>query len=459
MTFPNKTNFWQTTTFRLACLFSVGTLILISAISAFIYWQTAFGLTKHADAVLLRDIEVLAGEKSENAAHFIDRRLNSKNHIIVIAALFNSQGLAIAGNLDHIPASLPLDGKVHGLPLGENCCDQIDRENGRIVAQALPDGRVMILARNVEDVNTLRQTIEEALLAGVIPAILIALAIGTVLGRETALWMHNIQTMAQRIEKGEIWQRLPVPESKDQTRWLVESMNRILDGIGQAFDTTRNTNEHFAHDLLAPLSGIRARLERATTSFNDLDEMRNSVVQAISGLDQTVKLASAMLKISTIERGHIRSHFQPVSMDHILLEVGELFSVVAEDKNITLSVTAGSPSVILGDQDLLMEAIANLVDNAIKYTPPGGQVELYLTQDEGQTVIGVRDTGPGLPAEQRQPVMERFYRFAGTAHTPGHGLGLSLVDAVVRLHHMTLNLKDGNPGLIVEIMCGQPHNS
>ena len=459
MTIPPKTKFWQTPTFHLACQFSAGTLILICAISAFIYWQTAIGLIKRADAVMLRDAEILVNEKQENTIHFIERRLNSKRRVIVIAALFDAQGHTLAGNLDQLPAFVPLDGKVHSLPPDETCCELINREDGRILAQSLPDGSVLVLARNVDDINILRQTVEEALLAGVVPALLIALAIGTALGRKTALWMHNVETMAQRIEKGEIWQRLPVPQSNDQTRWLVESMNRILDGITHAFDTTRNSNEHFAHDLLAPLSGIRARLERATNTFNDLDEMRNTVVLAISGLDQTVKLASALLKISTIERGHIRSHFQPVSVDHILLEVGELFSVMAEDKEVTLVVNPKIPAVILGDQDLLMEAIANLVDNAIKYTPQGGQVELYLSQDHDVTTIGIKDTGPGLPEDQHQPVMERFYRFAETAHAPGHGLGLSLVDAVVRLHHMSLNFKNANPGLIVEIISGPTHNT
>ena len=451
---PFSRTVFNTQTFRLACLFSLAVLVFISLISGFIFWQTSVGIIQRADDVLLRDAHIMADEKTDAVVHFLERRLAARNHVIVAAGLFDAQGNVLGGNLV-TPPHLIADGKVHSIPPDETCCDAINRTDGRILAAPLSDGRVLVLGRNVEGVETLRQTIEEALLAGVAPSVLFALVIGTFMGRKTAMWMQNIQSMTQRIESGEIWQRLPVPDSNDQTRWLVESMNRILDGVGQIFDTTRSTNEHLAHDLLAPLSGIRARLERASATASDIEDMRNSVVLAISGLDQTAKLASALLKISTIERGHIRNHFHPVDPAQILSEVEELFSVIAEDKNITLTITTPPVPPLMGDQDLLMEAVANLVDNAIKYTPSGGHVHLYLDRQDNRTVIGIKDNGPGLPPDQCQRVLGRYARSGSTPQISGHGLGLTLVDAVVRLHGMSLKLEDAGPGLSVEIIYDQ----
>ena len=452
MNWSNPLIIIRTPTFRLACLFSCGILVLISAVSGFIYWQASIGIITRADEVLLRDSHILMEDSPENAAAFIERRLAARSHVIVIAGLFDDKGAPLAGNLSHLP-NFPLDGHVHALPHNETCCQQVSPETGRVLAQILPDHRVLVLGRNVEGVESLRQTVAEAVLAGIIPAILIALGSGILLGHRTASWMTHVQATAKLIENGDIRQRLPVPESNDQTRWLVESINRILDGIGDVFESTRSTNEHLAHDLLAPLAGIRARLERASSGTDNLDDMRNTVIQAISGLDQTVKLASALLKISTIERGHIRRHFQPVALEHIIAEVGELFSVIAEDKNITLTVQSQHPCILMGDQDLLMEAVANLVDNAIKFTPDGGTVQIYVSQKDGRTVLGVKDNGPGLPSDQRERVLGRFYRGTSKDQTiPGHGLGLSLVDAVVRLHNLHLNFEDAHPGLIVEIV-------
>ena len=442
---------FQTSTFRLACLFSAGILVLISAVSCFIYWQVAVGIVQRADDLLLRDGHILTDDTVDAADKFIERRLKAPSRVIVWAGLFDSQGKMLAGHLQTIPSWIIPDGRVYPFPPSDPCCQDVSRDNGRVISAHLASGETFVLMRNVQGIDTLRQTVAQAMMAGVLPAILLALGIGTLMGRRTARWAEQVQMLTTRIEHGDIWKRLPVPEGNQSTRWLVESINRILDGIGEVVDTTRNTNAHLAHDLLAPISGVRAKLERATANTGDIDEMRNAVVQAISGLDQTVRLASGLLKISTIERGHIRNHFQPVALDNVLHEVGELFSVIAEDRNITLQINASQSAMLMGDRDLLTEAVANLVDNAIKYTPEGGSVRLYLERRNGCPIIGVSDNGPGLPPEQRDRVLDRYYRFGDTSQIPGHGLGLSLVSAVARLHNLTLSLTNADPGLIVEI--------
>ena len=442
---------FRTSTFRLACLFSVGIFVLISAVSGFIYWQTAVAIVQRADDLLRRDGHIVGEDSTDVAARFIDRRLKAPSRVIVAAGLFDSQGQPLAGNLSVIPPWTIPDGRVYPFPTSEPCCLAVSRENGRVFSARLATGEIFVLMRNVQGIDTLRQTVAQAMMAGLLPAVVLALGMGTVMGRRTARWKAQVELLTTRIEHGDIWKRLPVPEGNQSTRWLVESINRILDGIGQVVDTTRNTNAHLAHDLLSPISGVRAKLERATSDTTDIDEMRIAVVQAISGLDQTVRLASGLLKISTIERGHIRNHFQPVALDKVLHDVEELFSVLAEDRSITLQIDAADPAMLMGDRDLLTEAVANLVDNAIKYTPEGGHVRLYLERRNGCPIIGICDTGPGLPPEQRDRVLDRYYRYGDAAQIPGHGLGLSLVSAVARLHDLTLSLTNADPGLIIEL--------
>ena len=447
--------FRNTRTFRLACLFSVGIFVLITTISVLIYWQIAMVILHRSDGALYRNAYLVADENSDDAKHDIERMLDAESRIIVAAGLFDPHGGFIAGNIRELSPNLPIDGLTHPVPAFPDCCGHRTNGNGRFLAQTLADGRILLLARNMDTLDMVGQTIRDSALTELIPAILLALGIGTFLGRRTSNWMNDVQTMTARIEHGEIWQRLPVPIGDDSTRWLVESVNRILDGIGDVIDTTRSTNVQLAHDLLSPLAGVRSRLERATAQSTDFEDLRETVIHAISGLDHTVRLASAFLKLGTIERGHIRQHFQPVRLDHVVMEIGELFSVMAEEKSIALAVQANEMAVVPGDQDLLMEAIANLVDNAIKFTPEGGSVALYVRRDREHFVIGVSDTGPGLPVDQHDKVLDRFYRLDSSpdAAIPGHGLGLSLVDAVVRLHGLTLRLKNASPGLVVEILC------
>ena len=442
-----------TPAFRMACLFAAGTLVLICILFAFVYWQTALFAQKNADDVLVRDARLIEAERPEEAARSVERRISADFHRVLIASVFDAHGTLIAGNLSVLPRGLALDGRAHRIPLDGLCCDTLSQETGRILARKLRDGRILVIGRNVDTQDALRHAVKEALLAGMTPALILALGIGWLMGKRTSAWLDTVQTSVHGLERGEIWQRLPVPETNDSNQWLVQSFNRILDRVGLVLETAQSKNIHLAHDLLSPLAGVRSRLERASQNASDVDELRNAVGLSITSLDHTVKLASAFLKIGSIERGHLRQAFRPVSLSKLISDLAELFSVMAEDKRITFTVSDTSPSTVQGDHGLLMEAVANLVDNAIKYTPPDGTVHLYVSRRDAHLIIGVRDTGPGLDDAEQDRVLKRFYRHEPCENTPGYGIGLSLVEAVVRLHGFSLRMENGSPGLIVEIVC------
>ena len=230
----------------------------------------------------------------------------------------------------------------------------------------------------------------------------------------------------------------------------------MLDDIESLVREIAAVGDNIAHDLRTPLTRVRVRLERGRAHASTLNELRTVVDQATGGLDQSLSIVTALLRIVEIEHNRRLDGFSQVPLGPLVREVGDLYEPIAEDKGVILRVEAEDQPTVHGDRDLLFEAVANLVDNAVKFTPEGGQVELALRQRDGQTQIRVKDTGPGIPEAEREEVTKRFYRSDKSRRSEGLGLGLSLVAAIVKLHGFQFAITAG-PGCIVEIVCPQPH--
>jgi signal transduction histidine kinase len=199
---------------------------------------------------------------------------------------------------------------------------------------------------------------------------------------------------------------------------------------------------------------VRIRLERGREHASTLEELRAVADQAIAGLDQSLTTITSLLRITEIEHSRRREGFSAVLLAPLIREVGDLYDPVAEDKGVTLRVETPAGATVHGDRDLLFEAVTNLVDNAVKFTPEGGRVQLALLHQEGETVIRVSDTGPGIPEAEREAVTQRFYRSDNSRNIKGLGLGLSMVAAIIKLHSFRLSISAG-PGCTTEIVC--PH--
>jgi len=224
--------------------------------------------------------------------------------------------------------------------------------------------------------------------------------------------------------------------------------------VEEALQEAKVVGDNIAHDLRTPLTRVRMRLERGREHAATLEEFRAVADQAIADLDQSLTTITALLRITEIEHSRRREGFSEVQLAPLIHEAADLYDPIAENKGVALRVEAPDGATVNGDRDLLFEAVANLVDNAVKFTPEGGRVELALLYQEGETVIRVIDTGPGISESEREAVTQRFYRSDQTRSIKGLGLGLSMVAAIIKLHSFRFNISAG-PGCTAEIAC--PH--
>ena len=238
------------------------------------------------------------------------------------------------------------------------------------------------------------------------------------------------------------------------TRQITAAVRAAL--LEEALQEAKVVGDNIAHDLRTPLTRIRLRLERGREHAATLEELRAVADQAMAGLDQSLATITALLRITEIEHSRRREGFGEVQLAALVREVGDLYDPIAENKGIILRVEAPDEATVRGDRDLLFEAVANLVDNAVKFTPEGGRVALALLHQEAETVIRVSDTGPGIPEIEREAVTQRFYRSDQSRNIKGLGLGLSMVAAIIKLHSFRFRISPG-PGCTAEIACPHPN--
>jgi signal transduction histidine kinase len=320
----------------------------------------------------------------------------------------------------------------------------------RLVVHPLPSGDIIAIGRNIDELTDLTGIVVRALALGLLPAIVLAVAVGMVLSLRARRRLLEVNSRIQRIVAGDLRERLPTRKGNDPFDQLAVSVNRMLGEIEALIHEIAGVGNDIAHDLRTPLTRVRARLERGRERATTLEELRAVVDQSIAGLDQSLAVVTALLRIAEIEHNRRLDGFSQVQLAPLLREVGDLYEPIAEDKRVTLQVEVADEATVYGDRDLLFEAVANLVDNAVKFTPEGGRVTLALLRRDGEGVVQVKDTGPGIPETEREAVVRRFYRSDKSRNTEGLGLGLSLVAAIVKLHGFRFTIAAG-PGCTTEI--------
>lgn len=316
----------------------------------------------------------------------------------------------------------------------------------RVDAVPLAGGYRLLIGQSLNETDELRETLFSLTLGAVLFTLLVGAGGGALMGRSVVRRLQQVTRAADRIMAGDLAQRIPVEGGRDEYDALAAKLNAMLERIEELMKRTREVTENVAHDLRSPLGRLRSRLE--TLSRGADVKNRESLQKAIEETDCIVATLNGILSIAEIG-ARSRSNWETVDLTAVCRDVAELYDAVAEEKRITLDTELAEGVTAAGNRQLLAQAVSNLLDNAIKYTPPGGCVSLKLSL---QAEITVADSGPGIPAEMRGKVLERFVRLDTSRSQPGNGLGLSLVAAVAEHHGATLVLADNGPGLKASLL-------
>jgi signal transduction histidine kinase len=274
---------------------------------------------------------------------------------------------------------------------------------------------------------------------------------GLLMSRSVLRRVDAINRTSKEIMSGDLSRRIPVSRRGDEFDQLAENLNAMLDQIERLLAAMKEVSDNIAHDLRSPLARLRSRLEVTLMEDPDDAAYRETIGRTIEEADGLLKTFNGLLSIAQAEAGAARAGFAPVDLATLVADVAELYEPLAEDLGLALAVEVDEAGTIRGDRNLLFQALANLVDNALKYSPPESRVTLRLARQADRVALSVSDHGPGIPAEARARVKERFVRLESSRSTPGSGLGLSLVAAVAELHGGTLELADNGPGLIARL--------
>ena len=448
-------DFARTTTFRWTLAITGGFVACIMVLFGFVYWQTAVYMTSRIDGTLTQLTRVIAADDPDRRLEAIEDRLRQDPRRIWIAGLFGADGRRIVGNMESLPSSLAPEVPANATIVR---IDNRGREmqNVRIAVHPLPGGEVLAVGRNIDELGEIADIVEQALVLGLLPAFGLAIVIGMVLSWRAQSRLSEVNRRIQRIVAGDLRERLPTRGRDDPFDQLAVKVNRMLGEIEALIHEIAGVGNDIAHDLRTPLTRVRIRLERGRERATTLEELRTVADQAIVGLDQSLAIITALLRIVEIEHSRRLERFSQVQLAPLVREVGDLYDPIAEDKGIIFQVEAVEDVMVHGDRDLLFEAVANLVDNAVKFTPAGGHVELALLRQKGGGLIRVSDTGCGISESEREAVTKRFYRSDKSRQTEGLGLGLSLVAAIVKLHGFRFSIGEG-PGCKAEIACAQTH--
>jgi signal transduction histidine kinase len=440
----------RTSTFRWACVASGAFAVFVVVLFGFIYWKADRYLVARSDQVISLQLNVVSALPFERKVDAIEYQLAEDPRGVQFAGLFRPDGSRIAGNLARPPAPLKLDATAQSVELVKAGAGENQTRRVRAIGRQLPGGDVLVIGRNVDEAMELATVVSQALALGLIPALLLCLAIGVLLSMRAERQLAGINRRVSRIVAGNLRERLPHRDSDDPFSKLAAIVNRMLDEIETLIQALAGVGNDIAHDLRTPLTRARLTLERGRDNAETLQQLQTVTDKAIGGIDQSLAITTALLRLAEIENSRRSAAFARVALADILREIGDLYEPIAEIKGIALHIDAIHTPTVDGDRDLLMEAIANLVDNALKFTPEGGRVEVALLRGDGEDILRVRDTGPGISEEERDAVLRRFYRSDKLRSVRGLGLGLSLVAAIVKLHEFRLTIVPG-AGCVIEI--------
>src|SRR5262249_52518811 len=321
----------------------------------------------------------------------------------------------------------------------------------RAMLETFPSGDRLLVGRDISDVDSFTARIRVAAISGIALIFVLAAMASVLVTRRTVGRIESINATSRAIMASGLDKRIPLRGTRDEWDRVAENLNLMLDRIETLMGEVKQVSDNVANDLRTQLNRMRRRLERAWHSQRNAEADQALIGDTISDLDSVLRIFLSITRIAQIETQVRKAGFRSVNLAEVASEVVELYDAAAEEDGTRLVMVSDGEVLVTGDRDLIFDAVANVVDNALKHGRPAGRIVVASENADGTPVISVADNGPGIPADQHEQVFKRFYRLEQSRYTPGNGLGLSLVAAVARLHGARIEMLDNSPGLVFKL--------
>ena len=448
---------WRTTAFKLTLVYLLVFAVFAACLLGYFAWNTRRLITEQIDRTVNAEITGLSEQYNiggiRRLVFVVDARARRPGSSLYLVTTFNGEG--IAGNVGSLA-----EGIMNQVGWAETVYRRLDDPEGtehhaRVRVFQLPGGFRMLVGRDLEERERMFDVIEAAGQWSVVVVIVLGIAGGFFVARRV---LHRVDAMTETsrtIMAGDLSGRLPVARTDDELDRLAINLNVMLDRIEALMRGFKEVSDNIAHDLKTPLTRLRNRAEEALRISHNEADYRAALEATIEESDGLIRTFNALLMIARAESGGAYTHMADFDAADIVRGVGELYDPLADEKGLALKVEAADAVSVRGNRELVTQALANLVDNAIKYAarPTGGAdagppaIVVTAKNDGDKVLLAVADNGPGIAPADRSRAVERFVRLERSRSAPGSGLGLSLASAVAHLHGGELRLEDNNPGL------------
>ncbi|HEY5336959.1 MAG TPA: HAMP domain-containing sensor histidine kinase [Rhizomicrobium sp.] len=445
---------FRTLAFRIVFVYVAIFAVSAAGLVAFTYLNTKRELDSQTDQTIEAEISGLAEQYQRQG-------LGGLSDVIISRSMRGGQALylltdalrrPIAGNLDGWPEIIyrpdnfiefNYERRVGGV-------STLRRARGRLFQ--LSGGFQLIVSRDVHERHETARFLGTTLPWSVLMMLILGLIGGGLMSRNLIVRLDSINKTSRDIMAGDLSRRVPVKGAGDEFDALAANLNRMLDRNERLMRGMRDVTDSIAHDLRTPLNRLRNRIDAALRRLPPESAEAAEIESAAVEIDQLIATFNALLLIAEAEAGLAREAMTRVDLRAVVEGIAELYGPLAEENGLNFVVAPSGTVALAGNRSLISQALANLVDNAIKYTPAGGKVRIAIENTPRGVALIVADSGLGIPEEDRERVMERFVRLEASRHSPGSGLGLSLVLAVARLHDAQFELADNGPGLKATIL-------
>ncbi len=435
---------FRSTSLRLAALYTAAFALSVVILGVITILTTRHALAGQVDARIGSESAALAQEYATEGLQGVVQAVGERDRTpgALDYGLVGPQGQMLAGRLAR--ANAPLGWSAVNIP-GHGG----HREPIRILSVALPGGYHLLVGDDLEHAEALDSAVLQGFAWAFVGVVILGVAGGFALSRGVGRRLAAISGTAEAIIDGDLARRVPVRGSSDDLDRLALTVNRMLDRIAALMESLRQVSNDVAHDLRTPLTRLRQKLEAAQGDPTG----REAVIEsALGDLDAILETFAALLRIAQIEGGARRAAFRQTDLTGVARTVVEAFAPSAEDATQTLALEADGPAMIDGDPELLAQMLVNLVENALRHAGDGAKIRVRLSDAAAGVALVVVDDGPGVLDQDRDKLFDRFYRLERSRSTPGSGLGLALVAAVVKLHGADIRLIDAAPGLEARVV-------